>query len=426
MSEMARKAREANKAKAARMTRADPHQKVDASDWAPSESMNANAMTGMRPVSKRQFRRGGKVHGEKAAQRADRKPRAAGGRVDDYVNRNVRTANAELGKPHIGGFKDGGGTNFRKRMHADMETPPTHRSRKRNGGGQWIQGAIKHPGALHKELGVAKGEKIPAKKLAKAAHSDNPKLAKRARLAETLKRMHHKNGGRAHKDIGGILEALAPAALGSLAGSGKKLLGLKRGGRAHKDDGGPLADVLAQQDRRPMSPDRRRAAEAARAALGASAPTSEVNIGGGNDGGTGGGMRRGGNVDSTGMRPKGGRLPRKNGGRTKGKTNIVIAIHGAGAQPQPMPPQAMQKPPMGVPVPPPQPPPQMPPGMPLGLGAGGPQMPMPRKSGGRSIYPTIASAKRVRSPKDMDAGGLSGLGRIEKTAIAERTYVRPK
>jgi hypothetical protein len=59
-------------------------------------------------------------------------------------------------------------------------------------GGKWIQGAIKHPGALHEQLGVPQGEKIPEKKLTKAAHSDNPTLARRARLAETLKGMHHK------------------------------------------------------------------------------------------------------------------------------------------------------------------------------------------------------------------------------------------
>jgi len=35
-----------------------------------------------------------------------------------------------------------------------------------------------------------RGKKIPAKKLAKAAHSENPTLAKRARLAQTLKKMH--------------------------------------------------------------------------------------------------------------------------------------------------------------------------------------------------------------------------------------------
>jgi len=39
-------------------------------------------------------------------------------------------------------------------------------------------------------LGVPQGEKIPASKLAKAAHSDNPKIRKRAALAKTLKGMH--------------------------------------------------------------------------------------------------------------------------------------------------------------------------------------------------------------------------------------------
>jgi hypothetical protein len=34
---------------------------------------------------------------------------------------------------------------------------------------KWIQSAIKKPGALRKSLGVKKGEKIPAGKLAKAA-----------------------------------------------------------------------------------------------------------------------------------------------------------------------------------------------------------------------------------------------------------------
>lgn len=50
----------------------------------------------------------------------------------------------------------------------------------------WIAGAIKKPGALHKEMGVKEGKKIPAKALAKAAKKGG-KLGKRARLAETLK-----------------------------------------------------------------------------------------------------------------------------------------------------------------------------------------------------------------------------------------------
>lgn len=55
----------------------------------------------------------------------------------------------------------------------------------------WIKGAIKHPGALHKELGVSKGTKIPAAKLAKAAHSKNPKLRERAHLAMVMKHFRH-------------------------------------------------------------------------------------------------------------------------------------------------------------------------------------------------------------------------------------------
>lgn len=57
---------------------------------------------------------------------------------------------------------------------------------------KWIQGAIKHPGALREELQVKKGKKIPSKKLKKAEHSKNPTLRKRAVLAETLKKMHAK------------------------------------------------------------------------------------------------------------------------------------------------------------------------------------------------------------------------------------------
>ena len=56
----------------------------------------------------------------------------------------------------------------------------------------WIAGAIKHPGSLHKELHVKEGKKIPSAKLKKAEHSKNPKLKKKAVLAETLKKMHKK------------------------------------------------------------------------------------------------------------------------------------------------------------------------------------------------------------------------------------------
>mgnify|MGYP003338646998 FL=1 len=374
MYDLAKKAREKMKAKA-RSLAGERDTKVDSSDWTPAEPLNAEAKTGARPISKRQFKKGGKVVGKAAgaasAPRADRKPRKAGGRVESAksekneakaianakVNRNVREANEEReGVKHVGGFKSGGkakratgggvkdkqalggidptpkrgaaqhykkggkvkkadGGSFLQRTigggekekrereirdvgkgqtsnysqedkgalnrmlnendalpeageiigrsgkfqnykkggrtkkaeggesigskiarglnkltgyesEADKQTrqlrdvgkgttssysgedkarmaerlrgeEPTGsaeeamqasgRSGYKKGGQKWIQGAIEKPGALRKSLGVKKGEKIPAKKLAAAAEKGG-KLGKRARLAETLGR----------------------------------------------------------------------------------------------------------------------------------------------------------------------------------------------------------------------------------------------
>lgn len=51
---------------------------------------------------------------------------------------------------------------------------------------KWIKKAIKHPGALHRSLGVPMDKTIPAKKLAAAAKKPG-KLGQRARLAKTLR-----------------------------------------------------------------------------------------------------------------------------------------------------------------------------------------------------------------------------------------------
>lgn len=53
----------------------------------------------------------------------------------------------------------------------------------------WIQGAVKKPGALRKTLKVKKGEKIPVKKL-KAAAKEDGITGKRARLALTFRKMN--------------------------------------------------------------------------------------------------------------------------------------------------------------------------------------------------------------------------------------------
>jgi hypothetical protein len=54
---------------------------------------------------------------------------------------------------------------------------------------KWIQKAIKHPGALSKQLGVPEDENIPTSKLNKAAKAKGT-LGKRARLAKTLKSLN--------------------------------------------------------------------------------------------------------------------------------------------------------------------------------------------------------------------------------------------
>ena len=49
----------------------------------------------------------------------------------------------------------------------------------------WIKGAIKHPGALHRALGVPQGQKIPEKKI-EAAKARGGNVGRMASLAETL------------------------------------------------------------------------------------------------------------------------------------------------------------------------------------------------------------------------------------------------
>lgn len=57
---------------------------------------------------------------------------------------------------------------------------------------KWMQDAVKpeNKGKLRSKLHVKKGEKIPMKKLTKAAHSKNPTLKKEAVLAETFRKYH--------------------------------------------------------------------------------------------------------------------------------------------------------------------------------------------------------------------------------------------
>ena len=115
MHEYAKKAREGAAKKVKSYTSTDPHQKVDSSNWTPAEPLNADVKTGMRPVSRRAFKKGGRVSGEAAKVRADKAPRKAkGGKaeqpiVDRYINRDVKKANQfRDGDDHVGALKRGG------------------------------------------------------------------------------------------------------------------------------------------------------------------------------------------------------------------------------------------------------------------------------------------------------------------------------
>ena len=60
MYEVAKKAREAMKGKARRLA-GEKDSKVDSSNWTQAEPMNADVKTGLRPISPRQFKKGGLV-----------------------------------------------------------------------------------------------------------------------------------------------------------------------------------------------------------------------------------------------------------------------------------------------------------------------------------------------------------------------------
>lgn len=60
---------------------------------------------------------------------------------------------------------------------------------------KFIQKALSKKGSrgkLHRELGVPVGEKIPEKKMARAAHSKSPTIRKEVAFAKTLAKLRKK------------------------------------------------------------------------------------------------------------------------------------------------------------------------------------------------------------------------------------------
>ena len=221
MYQTAKKAREAMKSKAKRLASDRPLQKVDSSTFKPPEMLNADVKTGLRPVSRRAYKSGGKVDGSCGPMRADRKARKSGGKTEATayanakVNRNVKDANEEReGIKHVGGMKSGG------------------RAKKYNGGpmagaNRMMADASQRagvPSAMLGFSGVKRGALSPMratglKKGGKAddAAQDKALVKKAVRQHETAQHggkhseLKLRRGGYAKKQGGGALENMTPA-----------------------------------------------------------------------------------------------------------------------------------------------------------------------------------------------------------------------
>ena len=467
MSEASKNARRANIAKAKRLTSGSGPGKVDASSWTPSAPMKADKKTGMRPVSPRTYKHGGKVQGDRGPKRADKAPR--GNLANEISTRDTKQANRDkFGSPHIGGMKKGGkakradGGEIPVKQIDTMGASPAEIVRARppregsprpssNGQGPSMGGRV----------AGSYGGKGDWKRGGKAKQSGGP-----------VDRTPYEDAPPPRRAIPGDAPTRGPDPKGGGRATGHKYdsidalirdKGLKKGGKAHSD---------AAQDKAMIKKMVRPAAIKRDAKCG------------------GGRMANGGSV-AGGERPEGGRIPRArggnastyadkddaprlrlmkthtdgnkmakvykdadfgeyrvkhyvdgkhqtkadyhtddvsdanstagsflrsqraSGGRTKGKTNINIIVNpnkaGDDQQMQPSGPIRPPPPPvMTPPAPPPGgPPPGMPPNMPPPSMAGGPPPGMPP-----GMPPMRARGGRLGMNKIGGSGG--GLGRLEK------------
>jgi hypothetical protein len=474
MSDMAKQARAAMKAKASKLTTADPHQKVDSSTWTPPEPLNTEAKTGLRPISRRAFKKGGKVMGSKPkmnlgkATRGGNKPLTP----DNFANKDVKAANEErAGIKHVGALKRGGAA-------------------KRQSGGRNMIMDSRTPQPSPENMPITPEMERRMQAIMDADARKSREYEAREGAKRDYEVTGQKRGGKVKKAGGGALAgaqkmmqdaqqtAGVPSATLGFTGIKKGSLspmratGMKKGGAAHDDVKQDMALIKKMikpaamrkgRDAGGRLPTERTQYEIARRKADAEWAENNKKIKDleeknsvkyygeldrmsdayGDQGEdmwktrkSGGKAKRAARKDGGGIFTgtsypgkipgvvPGGRTARATGGATKGKgktnINIVIAAGKPAGQDMMGPPPGMDGGPQGLPIP--VPPPGAG-GMPMGGGAPMPMpmpaapapgpAPAPRKSGGRLTA-------KASSYKDMEAGAAGGEGRLQKTDIAKK------
>jgi hypothetical protein len=198
--------------------------KVDSSTFTPAEPLDSEAKTGMRPISRRAFKTGGKVEGMACAPRADRKPRMNGGRIG-LANTDQRAANDEReGKKHVGGFKKGGRVG---KMGGGVLEPK---------GEGMLKSSLDHYEPLPKR------ERTSMKQTPEQVEEGNRLMREEQRREGDMTRRKH--GGKATKASGGAIDHTREYDGMPLVDAAKRREGdmtrRKDGGRTAKKNGGSM------------------------------------------------------------------------------------------------------------------------------------------------------------------------------------------
>lgn len=444
MSEMSRAARRAMRAKIHRITQATSG-KVDASDYGPEEVLNANVKTGLRPISRRAYKKGGKVvavEGKDAKKHAGKKPRTNGSKhltVDALVNRNYKDANeAREGIKHIGGLKRGGRAGKAAGGSPDAGVPKERFGFSPSNKGRVAESlGFKKGGRTRKEGGGGL-ERLPTTPTAERDTMGSRELELlRRSAAEDARNQFTSSTPIVVK--GRTPTKIPPAPVKRISTPVKAPKELpfpttyrgrnitipiddeakprKRGGKTWEGSAKDEAQDkklakkygMSMKEWEASSKDKKHDKQKSMKGLKSGGLAMDGEYQGTRPTGGRIAKRDGGSLAGLEMN-KGGRAKRKGNGKTD--INIVIST-GKGNQPMPtgMGPGAA---PIPIPVPP------------MGAGAGAamaPSMPSPQAAagalGGGSPVPLARKrgGRTYRSYKDMDAGAGSGLGRLEKTEI---------